>query len=417
MPDRTQPPAAQGLARFTLPAPARVTLQNGAVLAGLTGVQQEVVKIDWVFHAGRWHESHTGTAHMLALMLDKGSEKYTARQVAAALEGLGAQLEIQAGADFLFVSLYALEKNWPEALPIIEDLFTRPRFPEDELAIQKNISVENLRVSHEKTGYLAGRQLRALLYGSRHPYGASLEEADVLAIESRHLAHFHQAHFTLAGVFATVPAETHLEKIAALAGNVGRAGQSAAAEHAVVAGALRAHVPKAGSVQRSIRMGKRTVARTHPDYGALVLANHLLGGFFGSRLMKNIREEKGLTYGIHSSLQPLLNDTTLTISAEVNGENETVALAEIDLEISKLCTEPVTEKELETARNHFLGSFLSDMATPFSVMEKIKTASLYGLPADYYNGLFRQIEAGTPEAIQAVAARHLAGGWHQVTAG
>lgn len=416
MVDRLQPPPFQGLPSFVLPAAHHLNLAQGFSLTGITGVQQEVIKIDWVYDAGRWRESVPGGSHFVSLLLDKGTRTRSAAEVAARLEGLGAHLEISAGADFFFVSLYALVKNWPAALSIVTDVLENAIFPENEVALQKTIMLENLRVNKEKTGYLAGQAIRAAVFGDLHPYGRSLEEQHVQAILSSHLQEFHR-NFRLLRVFATAPKMSHLEHLAEALG--ARPGPQPAAmpAYAVQPGLLRQQIFKAGSVQHSIRLGKRVIGRAHADYPALLLVNHLLGGFFGSRLMKNIREKKGLTYGIHATVQPYLHDTLWTISADVNTANLVVALAEIHHEVGQLCETEVSHDELMVCKNHFLGTLVADVATPFSVMEKIHTVYLNDLAHNHYEKLFRVIQTLTPAQFRAIATRYLGGDWHQVTVG
>jgi predicted Zn-dependent peptidase len=145
--------------------------------------------------------------------------------------------------------------------------------------------------------------------------------------------------------------------------------------------------------------------------------NHLLGGFFGSRLMKNIREKKGLTYGIHSSLQPYLKDGMWTISADINKANRELAFSEIRNEMKWLCEQPVSEEELAICKNHFLGSLVADVANPFSVIEKVRSVQINDLPPDYYQTLFAGVQTLAPNALQEIANRYLGGEWHQVSVG
>ncbi len=415
--DRTQAPLFQGLPSFALPAATTIFTSEGVPIVGLTGVQQEVLKIDWVFDAGRWQETTAGASHFVSLLLDKGTATQPASAIAALLEGMGAHVEISAGADFFYVSLYALTKNWQQALAIVSEILSQPAFAEAELALQKKITLENIRVNQEKTSYLAGQAIRAALFGSVHPYGTSLETADVQRLQRSDLHEFHQQHFRLIKVFAAVPDVNYLDALARTIQRVQTSKTAPVVKHQAQPGVREQHISKEGSVQNSIRLGKRTIGRTHADYAALLLVNHLLGGFFGSRLMKNIREEKGLTYGIHSGLQPYLHDCSWVISADVNKANRDIAFAEIRSEMQRLCEELVSLAELDVCKNHFLGSLVADVATPFSVMEKVRTVQLSGLAANHYEKLFSEIQAITPEQFKNCANRYLSGDWHQVSVG
>jgi zinc protease len=167
------------------------------------------------------------------------------------------------------------------------------------------------------------------------------------------------------------------------------------------------HIQKPESIQSSIRLGKKTINRSNPDYPSLVLLNHILGGYFGSRLMKNIREEKGLTYGINSSIHALKNDAFLLIGTDVNKENRSLAVSEIKSEIKRLQEEDIDLAEVETAKHHLLGSLQLETANPFSVLEKIKTIRLHDLNSDFYSILFKGIQVSNPDKLTRIAQAHL----------
>jgi len=153
-------------------------------------------------------------------------------------------------------------------------------------------------------------------------------------------------------------------------------------------------------------MGRRGVLRSHPDYVAVLFVSHILGGYFGSRLMKNIREEKGLTYGISASIHALKNDSFLVTGADVNKENVELTFREIRKELKKLRTTTISAGELETTRNHFIGSLQSEITTPFAHAEKIKTITLYNLRKDHYQAMITKIDSITPSEIAAIAERY-----------
>jgi predicted Zn-dependent peptidase len=166
------------------------------------------------------------------------------------------------------------------------------------------------------------------------------------------------------------------------------------------------HIARPDGVQSSIRMGMRTINRGHADYFSLLLLNHILGGYFGSRLMKNIREEKGLTYGIYSSLNPFRNDCMFSLGADVDKINVELTINEIRKEIEALCRNLISEDELDVAKNHLLGGIQLEMANPFSTFDKIKNIRLNQLEKEYYNNLFTSVKSINPEELQATAQKY-----------
>jgi predicted Zn-dependent peptidase len=165
-------------------------------------------------------------------------------------------------------------------------------------------------------------------------------------------------------------------------------------------------IEKEDSVQSSIRIGRRLFNRHHPDYFKTLVANEILGGYFGSRLMKNIREEKGLTYGISSSLVTLSNDGYFMIGTDVKKEFTQQTIDEIKKEIYRLQTELVGDEELQTVKNFMAGEFAGSLNTAFEVADRRKILLLDGLPADFFNRYIDQIHATTAEDIRYVASTY-----------
>jgi zinc protease len=405
MVDRTIAPPFEKATSFSLPAVEPRTLGNGLRMFIVPGVQQEVIKIELLFEAGRWFEPHPGIAHFTSQMLEKGTGRKTALQLAEAFESLGAHMEIVAGLDNVEISLFALTRNWPEAFGLIEEMIQDPSFDNDELDIMKNIYLENLKVNLAKNSFVASQAIRKNIFGS-HPYGVSVGEQDVAAIDSAHLRDYHKARLTPQAAFVTAPASVDQEKLnKALAGFARKTGGETNVRP-VTPGLRDELIEKEESVQSSLRLGMRMVKRSHPDYPHVLLLNHILGGYFGSRLMKNIREEKGLTYGIYSSLNNLQRDGFFMIGADVNKENRELAFSEINRELLRLREEKIGMDELEIAANHFLGALQLEVANPFSVTEKIKNIYVNGLPAGYYQTIFDKVSSATPEQLAEIAAAH-----------
>lgn len=369
------------------------------------GVQQEVLKIELQFRAGRWFESAPGISHFTGHMIEKGTLGRSAADIAEAFDSLGAHIEITPGFDQVEISLYALQKNWDKAFSLLVEIIQSPSFDGEELDQMKIIFLQNLKVNLAKNSFVASQALRRKVFGD-HPYGVSPVEEDIDKITATQLKAYHIEKFGVDSVFVTAPdsisKDTLLEKMHLLPGPKNEK-QSLLD---VKPGAKVEIIEKEGSVQTSLRLGRRIVLRGHPDYPQMLLFNHLLGGYFGSRLMKNIREEKGLTYGIYSSLNPFQRDGFLVIGADVNKDNRQLAMDEIEKEVKTLRTEPVGAEELEIACNHFLGSLQLEIANPFSVTDKVKNLHINSLPSDYYDTLFRKIEATTSADLLRIGEQH-----------
>ena len=403
--DRTSPPPFVQAKHFSLPHTEPAILPNGLRLFVVTGVQQEVIKIELLFSAGRWFEPAPGVAHFTTQMLEKGTKNKNALELAEAFESLGAHIDIAAGADNAEIGLYALTKNWREAFTLLVEMVTSPSFDAEELEIMKSIYLENLKVNLAKNSFVASHVIRKNLYGT-HPYGISVDEQDVPGISINQLSGYHAGRIRPVAAFVTAPEGVNRDHLAKSLGVFDKPSSELMSVNDVSAGTVNDIIEKEGSVQTSLRLGKRIVLKSHPDYPHMLLMNHILGGYFGSRLMKNIREEKGLTYGIHSSLNGLQRDGFFVIGADVNKDNRDLALDEIAKEMARLANEPVDEDELLIARNHFLGALQLEVANPFSATEKVKNIFLNDLPEDYYQVLFDKVRSATAEDLIAIANKH-----------
>ncbi len=402
--DRTQAPPFRLSSDYSLAQPETFKLSNGVELFAFRELEQEVVKLELVFEAGKWYEPKMGVSHFTSQMLSKGTEKRNSFQIAEVIDTLGGHLEINQGYDVVTVSLFSLRKNIVAALDIVIDLLINPSFDGEELRLMKEIFTQGLRVNNGKTSVVASKDIRSAIFGKNHPYGSSVEEEDVKKIERKDLRTFFLDRFSLNSAFliGKLSDSEMSEVIGMLPPSLSHRKERSKFERVPGSSVL---VPRPTSVQASIRLGKKCLPKSDSkEYFDAVMFNHILGGFFGSRLMKNIREEKGLTYGIYSSMNHLLRDSFWVIGAEVNQQNAGRAIEEIKHEIKVLQDELVSEQELEIARNYFIGSWQSENSTLFSVAEKVKNTHLYGLSDNYYTSLMEHIQKITPLQIQSAAA-------------
>lgn len=401
--DRTQAPPFQLSRNYTLVRPDIIPVAKGVDFFLFRNIQQDVVKLELIFSSGKWYEPKLGVSHFTAQMLSKGTANRNSFQIAEAIDLLGAHLEITPGFDVVSVSLLCLRKNMLAAIRILVEILEEPAFDEQELSLMKDIFIQNLKVNNEKTAVVASREIRKAVFGAHHPYGSAVEEQDAGLITTEDLRSFFRQGFRLHAAFLVgrlSDAEIQ-EVIAAVPRRLIKDRQERIFQP--VAGRSN-RIEKPGSVQASVRLAKRCIARGDSNsYFDAVMFNHLLGGFFGSRLMKNIREEKGLTYGIYSSLHHFLNESFWLIGAEVNQQNAARVIEEIRFEIKALQNELVSDDELDVARNYFIGSWQSENATLFSVAEKVQSIFLHGLPDGYYAHLLERAQHITPEQLQVAA--------------
>lgn len=417
--DRTLPPPIVKTSRVSLPKPHQQSLGGDVKWYAINQISQDVVKIEAVAIAGKWHESKPGLAHFAANMLEKGTRYKTATGLADFFERHGASIEINSGSDFLSVSLYVLNRHLKKVLPVFHEVLTQPNFDEGEFALMKTHFVQTLKINKEKTSYLAAKALRKNVFGKDHPYGRPVEEAGINALTTDDLKSFFSDFIHFHKLFTV--SNLSFDELAGELSLFGHNHPSASrGNEKTFAYGTPCHeqIEKSSAVQSSIRMGSRVIDRKHEDYFLLLLLNHYLGGFFGSQLMQNLREDKGLTYGVSSSVHTFRHDGLLTIGTDVDKENASVALEQINAELEKLSRGMIDEDDLELGRHHFIGSLQSEMANPFSILGRIKNTVLHELPFNFYEKMADAVDSATLDQLKTVASKHFTKTqFHQVVAG
>ena len=407
--DRTVAPPFSHSSTIELPLPQELRITNELNVLYFDLVKQALIKIEFIYKAGKWYEPLPGLSYFTAQMLEKGAGSKSSSYIAEIFDLYGAHVEIAPGFDYTSVSLYSLSDKLKEVLPLFLEMLQYPSFPEEELELMKGIFSQNLKVNNEKNSYVASKLIRRNIFGPNHPYGNTLEEADIQNIHAGAMHDFFNSSFYPTQIYITGSlTEAQLKSIEyELKGIKTVTLASTSFSHTINQGKREEALEKQDSVQTSIRLGKRTINKGHQDFSRLLFINHILGGYFGSRLMKNIREEKGLTYGIYSSINTFNKDSFLTIGADVNRENQDITIQEIKNELNKLATEEIPEQELTIAKNHFIGSVQLDMANPFSVVEKIKNINLNHLDSGYYSKLLKEISEVSSAELVVTAQQYL----------
>ncbi|MFZ9981495.1 MAG: M16 family metallopeptidase [Cyclobacteriaceae bacterium] len=401
MPDRRVAPTLRHTLNFELPEHEQFVQQDELAGWFVRSDNQPVLRLEVIFSAGKIQESKEAVSTFTAAMLEKGTLSRKAEEISRILDQYSAHLEISPGLDFTTIGLYCLTRNLNEVLPLFLEIISEPSFDEEEFRIYREMFLQNLEINREKNSYLAGQAIRGLIFG-KHPYGTTVNKSDVEALTTGDLKVFFKNHYAPHSVFAAGSISDLQLRMFSDGLKTGRTITHELQPPVYTPGEGR--IEKKDSVQSSIRMGKPCISRTDSDYPAFLLANHILGGYFGSRLMKNIREEKGLTYGIYSGVQHMQLASMLTIGADVNKENLDAAISAIHSELNALVN--IDADELNTARNHFIGSLQNDVNTIFAATDKIRTLYLNNLPADYYHDLILKLDGMSLEDIKKAAEKY-----------
>lgn len=407
--DRTIQPASESIT-FQLPSYETVNLDNQIPCYVIHGSQDPVLRLEFVFNAGEVHAYNPLVAMATNRLLEEGTQTRNSMQIADELDFYGAYLHLNVDKESASITLYCLSHHLEKTLPVFVDILQNANFPEEELTIYLNNARQRYLVNQEKVSVLSKRQFMSSLFGTQSAYGRVIEWKDYDDISRDHLVSFYKDHYhpALATLFLSGNINSSvIETINRHIGVMSFGKPAKQIKSSFVEPIQKVEhswfVPKKDAVQSSIRMGCISVSRTHPDYIKLQLLNTVLGGYFGSRLMANIREDKGYTYGIGSSLVSLKNAGFFMISTEVGCEYVGATLKEIKHELDVLCKELIPEDELEKVRNYMLGSLLRGFDGPFEISDRLKTCIHYGQNFSFYKYYIDELMNSSPESLKQLA--------------
>jgi predicted Zn-dependent peptidase len=326
---------------------------------------------------------------------------------------MGIALSNFAMKDSSVVSASMLSKHFGSIMPLISEIINQPAFPEKELGIQKYFGKQNFIDDSLKVNELAMRHFANQLFGDAHPYGKMITADDFDNVEAEQLKQFHQSHYQPANCKIIISGKFGAEVLQQLNDIFGKmtAGELSTPETItthIVTKPTPMHIKMPEAVQSALQVGKLSIGKTHEDYFKLSMANTILGGYFGSRLMKNIREDKGYTYGIYSSMVTFRHAAIFYISSEVDAAMSRPALDEIYAEIKKLRTEKVSEAELDLVKKYLTGHVLRAFDGPYSTAERFKSLLEHGIDyQNHYQKLISAIHMTTADDIIEVMQRYL----------
>ncbi len=411
--DRTIPPASHPIAGFELIRPERLSLSNGATLFLIDGGSQELTRIEWVFGNDYSGGEHTLPHTVACGMLLDGTANYTHAQIVDTVDFYGAYLLPEFSHDHSSLKLFSLNKHTPKLLPLLKSILTESTFPERELNTYIRNGKQRLQVSLQKNDFVARRAFGTAIFGSNR-YGIVPEVEDYDQIKQDDLRSLYRKQFTPANCTIIVSGKINAALVDALRLHF-EEGWPVASPYAQGSNpqpppadpSPLTYLPRPKALQSAIRLGNRTIGRSHADFPALQLVNILLGGYFGSRLMANIREDKGYTYGIGSGIVSLQHGAYLTIATEVGADSTRATLVEIEKEIGRLRSEPVSAEELEVVKSYILGSMLGSLENIFAHGDKFKNVFFSGLDIDYYDYYVDTIKRMDAEAVMRIANTYL----------
>ena len=404
---RVQPPVFP-VEKVLIPEAKFFSLSNGVPVYLIEAGTEDIMRIEFIFKAGLIREDLPLLASTCNMMLSEGSKNYSSEELNRLLDYYGIFLNQSAEKDSAGIVLFFLNKHIEKVLELSREILFHPVFPEPELNSLMKKRLRWYLVNREKVQTLAIDQFFESLFGKNHPYGHQVIESDFENLTPSFLSDFHRRNYTTRNMAVIISGKINnrtAELLDLIFANIGSGGTDKEDNSNLMRGEKikKVHINKPGTVQTSVRIGSTTINKRHSDYPGLKVLDSILGGYFGSRLMKNIREEKGYTYGISSSISSLDLSGYKVISTDVSHKNCQKTIDEILREIKVLQNVPVKKEEMAVVRNYMSGEMLRMFDGPFALAESFRSAWEFGLDNSYYHRLAEKIKTITPDEIIELA--------------
>ncbi|MEA1878488.1 MAG: pitrilysin family protein [Bacteroidota bacterium] len=375
---------------------------------------EPVVRLDFIFQAGTRYQNELFISGCTNSLLTEGTHCRTGKEIAETIDFLGSYIYPFYDRDEAGITMYCLEKHLKKNLELVLEILQKPSFPPEEIEIFKAKKRQSLILDKQKPEHAAREHFLENIFGQKHPYGihGKLEDLDVL--EQEKLVSFHQTFYNPTNmkiILTSRDCTEHLPFLEEMLSGWKSSPMSRPFPKPVPPPENQRpdhhYIEVNQATQTSIRLGKVMPDRHHPDYPMLSIINTILGGYFGSRLMQNIRENKGYTYGIGSGLISFKEQTILTISSSVTSEVYADAIKECFLELKKLREELVPEKELSRVRNYLIGDLQRQLDGPFNIADTFKSLLFYGLDFTDLDKIQKTLFELNPENIRVLALKYL----------
>ena len=413
--DRTIPPEIKDAVDFNvqLKQSENYILDNGVPVYSINAGAQELTMIELIFYAGNWYEEQNIVAATTNYLLKNGTSKKSAFEINEHFEYYGAYLNRNCYNEVANLTLHCLNKHLKDVLPVVSELITDSVFTEEEISIYKQNQIQRLKVSLQKCEFVANRFIDEYLYGYDHPYGRYTSIPDFQALHREQILKFFNDYYVngkcIILAAGKLPGDI-FSQLNAVFGHLPINKNSIGDKNFSVAPSAKKKqriINDPNGVQGAIRMARPFPNRRHPDFMKVQVLNNLFGGFFGSRLMSNIREDKGYTYGIHSYFENHIHDSAWMVSTEAGRDVCEATISEVYKEMEILKSEPADEEELLLVRNYMMGSILGDLDGPFQIINRWKNYILNGLDESYFYNSINTIKTITAEEIQQLAQKYL----------
>lgn len=405
--NRTEAPQLRKLEHIDFVTPKNIALENGATLHWINEVSDDAVKIDFIFQAGSIYDKKL-VAKLTGDLLFSGTPNKTSSEITESIDRLGGFTNTEVTAEDVTVSVLGLKENMDELVSIVLDAIKNAHFDEKELGQKIQSKKQRMAISLQKVATQARRAFIESLFGDT-PYGKMTQLDDFEKIERSEIVSFHKNFYKNGLQKIAVVGALEQRQIDQLVAQVnGMTSQERLLDkYDFNYSAKNIHIEKEGAVQTAIRIGRILFNKKHEDYIDFTILNTVLGGYFGSRLMSSIREDKGYTYGIGSGVAQMKQTGYFFISTEVGKDVKDDAIKAIQAEIELLQDKPLEELELSLVKNYSIGQLLKNSDGPFAMMDRYLSVTKFGMGLDYYDSVISHLQNITSDRVQELAKKYL----------
>ena len=412
LPDRSSVPEHGKPATLVMTEPGVTMFDNGIEAYLIEAGDEEVTRIDIVIDAGSAFQLKRLVASTVGKMLREGTAGFSSIEIAEKLDYFGAHFDDHVTKDSAILTLFSLTKHLDELLPLIGEMISTAEFHEEELNIYIDRQRQEFLVNSEKVRYTAMLEFNRMVYGRESAYGKIVQLDDFDKLNRNDLVEFYNGRYSPQNTYVIISGKIN-EKVIELTNKYfGNGWQHNSTNQNKIdfiaeSETVEKFIKKEDALQSAIRVGRLIINKTHPDYNRFILLNTILGGYFGSRLMSNLREDKGYTYGISSYLSNYIHGGSFNIAADVNEKYTQAALGEIFKEIKRLRKQKVDNEELQLVKNYIYGTFLRNFDGPFALAERYRSARDFGLTFDYYKKSLDEILKINADDLLETAEKYL----------
>lgn len=407
--NRTIVPDFKLIEKFNISKPEKFKINSIIPLFSFNCGTEDVIRLEVVFNAGSKYFKNPLFASVTNSMLYEGTKKLTSKELSEKIDFYGAYLMLNTDRDYASVTLYSLGKHFAHTLELFMDLINNPSFNEYELNILLENKLQNFKIDEQKVKTLSAKKFNEVIFGKEHYYGRNVQLSYFDLINTQQLNEFHTRLYTKHNCKVIISGKITDKIINTLEANFminDFENKNFVTQNLTTLSQKKHFVEKADAVQTSIRIGKPIINKNHEDFIGLQILNTILGGYFGSRLMSNLREDKGYTYGVGSAAASLVDYGFFTTVCEVGTEYTKLAINEIYKEIQRLIDEPVGLNELERVKNYMLGDFLRSFDGPFAQAEAFRSVNDFSLDENYFIKFINVVKTISPEELQQLAIKY-----------